>query len=100
MNRLMNYHSIDIQWGNHDVLWMGASAGQTACIANIIRTSIMYDNLSVLENGYGISLTPLMLFAMEVYKDDPCTQFKIRSKKSYNSEVKLEMKMQCKTVTI
>lgn len=100
MDRLMNYHSIDIQWGNHDVLWMGASAGQTACIANIIRTSIMYDNLSVLENGYGISLTPLMLYAMEVYKDDPCTQFKIRSKKSYNSEVKLEMKMQCKTVTI
>lgn len=94
MDRLMNYHSIDIQWGNHDVLWMGASAGQTACIANIIRTSIMYDNLSVLENGYGISLTPLMLFAMEVYKDDPCAQFKIRSKKSYNSEVKLEMKMQ------
>lgn len=94
MDRLMNYHSLDIQWGNHDVLWMGASAGQTACIANIIRTSIMYDNLSVLENGYGISLTPLMLFAMEVYKDDPCTQFKIRSKKSYNSEVKLEMKMQ------
>lgn len=94
MDRLMNYHSLDIQWGNHDVLWMGASAGQTACIANIIRTSIMYDNLSVLENGYGISLTPLMLFAMEVYKDDPCSQFKIRSKKSYNSEVKLEMKMQ------
>lgn len=94
MDRLMNYHSLDIQWGNHDVLWMGASAGQTACIANIIRTSIMYDNLSVLENGYGISLTPLMLFAMEVYRDDPCSQFKIRSKKSYNSEVKLEMKMQ------
>lgn len=94
MDRLMNYHSLDIQWGNHDVLWMGASAGQTACIANIIRTSILYDNLSILENGYGISMTPLMLFAMDIYGDDPCEQFKIRSKKKYNSEIKLEMKMQ------
>lgn len=93
MDRLMNYHSLDIQWGNHDVLWMGASAGQTACIANIIRTSILYDNLPILENGYGISMTPLLLFAMDAYADDPCTQFKIRSKKSYNSEIKLEMKM-------
>lgn len=61
MDSLLNYHSLDIQWGNHDVLWMGASAGQTACIANIVRTSILYDNLSVLENGYGISMMPLVL---------------------------------------
>ena len=55
MDRLCEYHSLDIQWGNHDVLWMGASSGQTACIANIVRTSLLYDNVSVLENGYGIS---------------------------------------------
>ncbi|MGN0502817.1 MAG: fructose-1,6-bisphosphatase [Ruminococcus sp.] len=92
MERLCNYHSLDIQWGNHDVLWMGASAGQTACIANIVRTSLLYDNVSVLENGYGISILPLMLFAMKTYGDDPCTQFKIRSKNSDASEIGLEMK--------
>lgn len=92
MERLCNYHSLDIQWGNHDVLWMGASAGQTACIANIVRTSLLYDNVSVLENGYGISILPLMLFAMKTYDDDPCTQFKIRSKNSDASEIGLEMK--------
>lgn len=92
MERLCNYHSLDIQWGNHDVLWMGASAGQTACIANIVRTSLLYDNVSVLENGYGISILPLMLFAMKTYGDDPCTQFRIRSKNSDVSEIGLEMK--------
>lgn len=61
IDSLMSYHSLDIQWGNHDVLWMGAFAGQTACIANIVRTSLLYDNLSVLENGYGISMMPLVL---------------------------------------
>ena len=92
MERLCNYHSLDIQWGNHDVLWMGALAGQTACIANIVRTSLLYDNVSVLENGYGISILPLMLFAMKTYGDDPCVQFKIRSKNSDASEIGLEMK--------
>ena len=92
MERLCNYHSLDIQWGNHDVLWMGASAGQTACIANIVRTSLLYDNVSVLENGYGISILPLMLFAMKTYGDDPCTQFRIRNKNSDMSEIGLEMK--------
>lgn len=92
MERLCSYHSLDIQWGNHDVLWMGASVGQTACIANIVRTSLLYDNVSVLENGYGISILPLMLFAMKTYGDDPCTQFKIRSKNSDASEIGLEMK--------
>lgn len=92
MERLCNYHSLDIQWGNHDVLWMGALAGQTACIANIVRTSLLYDNVSVLENGYGISILPLMLFAMKTYGNDPYTQFKIRSKNSDASEIGLEMK--------
>ena len=93
MDRLMKYHSIDIQWGNHDVLWMGASAGQTACVANIVRTSLLYDNLSVLENGYGISVMPLALFAMEVYGDDPCNEFEIRRRRSSQKEIDVEMKM-------
>lgn len=92
MDRLCEYHSLDIQWGNHDVLWMGASAGQTACIANIVRTSLLYDNVSVLENGYGISILPLLFFAMKTYKDDTCKQFKIKSKNSDESEIGLEMK--------
>lgn len=97
----MSYHSLDIQWGNHDVLWMGAFAGQTACIANIVRTSLLYDNLSVLENGYGISMMPLVLFAMETYADDSCTQFAIRSRHSndMDTQTKLAMKMQ-KAITI
>lgn len=96
MDSLMNYHSLDIQWGNHDVLWMGASVGQTACIANIVRTSLMYDNLSVLENGYGISLMPLVLFAIDTYKDDECEQFTIRLRHSTdsNAQTLLAMKMQ------
>lgn len=101
MDSLMSYHSLDIQWGNHDVLWMGAFAGQTACIANIVRTSLLYDNLSVLENGYGISMMPLVLFAIETYADDSCTQFAIRSRHSndMDTQTKLAMKMQ-KAITI
>ena len=101
MDSLLNYHSLDIQWGNHDVLWMGASAGQTACIANIVRTSILYDNLSVLENGYGISMMPLVLFAMEQYADDPCEQFAIRFRhnQGMTTQTKLAMKMQ-KAITV
>lgn len=101
MDSLLNYHSLDIQWGNHDVLWMGASAGQTACIANIVRTSILYDNLSVLENGYGISMMPLVLFAMEQYTHDPCEQFAIRFRhnQGMTTQTKLAMKMQ-KAITV
>ena len=96
MDSLMKYHSLDIQWGNHDVLWMGAGAGQTACIANIVRTSLLYDNLSVLENGYGISIMPLALFAMDIYKDDPCSEFAVKSRHSSttDNETQLSMKMQ------
>ena len=75
MDTLCDYHNFDIQWGNHDVLWMGAAAGNTACIANVIRMSMRYANLSTLEDGYGINLLPLATFAMDVYKDDPCMQF-------------------------
>ena len=75
MDGLRQYHSWDIQWGNHDVLWMGACAGNIACICNVIRLSLRYANLSTLEDGYGINIMPLAAFAMETYKDDPCEEF-------------------------
>ena len=75
MDTLASYHKWDIQWGNHDVLWMGALAGNTACICNVIRLSLRYANLTTLEDGYGINLVPLATFAMETYGDDPCTEF-------------------------
>lgn len=75
MDTLRQYHSWDIQWGNHDVLWMGAALGNEACICNVIRLSLRYGNLAVLEEGYGINLMPLATFAMEVYGDDPCEAF-------------------------
>lgn len=75
MDTLSAYHSWDIQWGNHDILWMGALAGNKACICNVIRLSLRYANLTTLEDGYGINLLPLATFAMEAYKDDPCEEF-------------------------
>jgi len=75
LDTLANYHDWDIQWGNHDILWMGAKAGNEACICNVIRLSLRYGNLSTLEDGYGINLVPLATFAMDVYGDDPCTAF-------------------------
>jgi fructose-1,6-bisphosphatase-3 len=76
MDKLLEYHSVDVQWGNHDVIWMGSAAGIKACIANLVRISARYMNLNTIEDGYGISLMPLATFAMEFYKDDPCSQFK------------------------
>ena len=76
LGALMKHHSVDIQWGNHDILWMGAAAGNKACIANVIRICTRYDNLHTLEVGYGISLRPLITFALKTYADDPCTDFK------------------------
>lgn len=75
MDTLVNYHSVDIQWGNHDILWMGAASGSRVCIANVVRICTRYANLDTIENGYGINLLPLATFAMEVYKDDPCENF-------------------------
>lgn len=75
LDTLQRYHSWDIQWGNHDILWMGASAGNNACICNVLRLSLRYANLTALEEGYGINLVPLATFAMETYADDPCTEF-------------------------
>ena len=78
MDQLEQYHSFDIQWGNHDMVWMGAAAGQLACIASVIRTSIRYGNLDLIEDGYGINMVPLATFAMDAYKDDPCKQFVLK----------------------
>ena len=75
MDTLCNYHNFDIQWGNHDILWMGAAAGNAGSIANVIRMCMRYGNLATLEDGYGINLLPLATFAMEVYGDDPCELF-------------------------
>ena len=69
MDLLMNYHSLDIEWGNHDILWMGAAAGSEACIATIIRNNLKYHNIRILENSYGISLRDLTLFAEKLYPD-------------------------------
>ena len=72
MDTLMDYHSVDFQWGNHDIVWMGAAAGSEACIANVIRICLRYANMETLEDGYAISLLPLATLAMDVYGDDPC----------------------------
>ncbi len=75
MDLLEHYHNWDIQWGNHDILWMGACAGNDACICNVIRLCLRYANMATLEEGYGINLVPLATFAMETYSDDPCAEF-------------------------
>ncbi|MBD5369543.1 MAG: fructose-1,6-bisphosphatase [Bacteroides sp.] len=75
LDTLANYKDFDIQWGNHDALWMGAAAGCEACIANAIRICLRYGNMETLEDGYGINLVPLATFAMETYGDDPCDVF-------------------------
>lgn len=75
LDLLYDYHSLDIEWGNHDILWMGAASGHRACICNVVRICARYNNLDVLENGYGINLIPLARFALECYKDDECELF-------------------------
>ena len=93
MDKLMNYHSLDIQWGNHDVLWMGAAAGQRGCIANAIRICARYGNLDILEDGYGINLLPLASFAMRVYETDPCTCFTLKGQDNTISKAEMEMNL-------
>ena len=103
METLANYHSWDIQWGNHDDLWMGACAGNDACICNVIRMSLRYANLLTLEDGYGINLLPLATFAMDTYKDDPCEEFKpiITSHSQHTDEKSLRLAaMMHKAITI
>lgn len=96
MDKLEEYHSLDIEWGNHDIVWMGAAAGSVVCMANVIRNSARYANLSTIEDGYGINLLPLATFAVEFYGDDPCEKFlpKIETDKNYTvKEMQLIAKM-------
>lgn len=72
MDKLMSMHDVDIQWGNHDISWMGAASGNLALIANVIRISMRYNNFDVLEDGYGLNLRALAVFAAEAYKEDEC----------------------------
>lgn len=91
MDQLMDYHSVDIQWGNHDVLWMGAAAGQHASIANVIRVCARYSNLDILEDGYGINLLPLASYAMRHYANDPCTCFILKNEIEDTHESKINL---------
>lgn len=94
MDMLCDYHSVDIQWGNHDIVWMGAACGHWACIANVIRSAATYGNLSTLEDGYGINLLPLAAFALETYGNDACEAFAIRHNTNYNTkDLSLDQKM-------
>lgn len=95
MDKLSKYHSVDIQWGNHDIVWMGAAAGQLACIATAIRNSIRYGNLDLIEEGYGINMLPLATFAMKEYADDSCRLFgfKVQPSGTNNEENDLTRKM-------
>lgn len=78
LDSLMNYHSVDIQWGNHDILWMGAASGSRTLVATVLANSLRYNNLDVIETGYGISLRPLSVFAGEVYRDCDVSQFTVK----------------------
>lgn len=95
MDALMNHHSVDIQWGNHDILWMGAAAGCEACICNVLRISLRYANLRTIEDGYGINLLPLATFAIEFYDSDSCQYFtpKTLDKNISENELSLFAKM-------
>lgn len=104
MDKLGEYHSWDIQWGNHDMLWMGACAGNYACICNVIRLSLRYANLMTLEEGYGINLMPLATFAMETYGKDSCKAFQpilnSENEKKFDSKTLKLMAMMHKAITI
>ena len=78
MDALIAYHNVDVQWGNHDIVWMGAACGQRGCIAHVVRNSARYGNLSILEDAYGINILPLARFALEAYAEDPCVAFGLK----------------------
>ncbi len=96
MDTLSNYHSLDIQWGNHDIVWMGASLGQRGCIAHVVRNCARYGNLSILEDAYGINILPLLAsFALEAYKDDPCVAFGLKGSPALPpQELEMNVKIQ------
>jgi len=101
MDMLLKHHSLDFQWGNHDIVWMGAAAGSLACICNVIRVSLRYSNMETLENGYAISMLPLISLAVDEYGSDPCTLFqpKYSSEEMTENEKQLMARMH-KAITI
>ena len=95
METLMRFHSLDIQWGNHDIVWMGASLGQRGCIAHVVRNCARYGNLSVLEDVYGINILPLASFALSAYADDPCVAFGLKGNPQLSeADLQLNIKIQ------
>lgn len=98
MDALAKYHCLDIQWGNHDIVWMGASLGQRGCIAHVVRNCARYGNLSILEDAYGINILPLATFALDAYRDDPCVAFGLKGnpdldERAYEMNVKIQKAM-------
>ena len=89
MDTLAEYTNLDIQWGNHDILWIGAALGNKACIANVIRICCRYNNNDILEEAYGINLLPFATFAMKYYGNDPCKRF--RAKEGVDSDLIAQM---------
>ncbi len=96
MDTLSRYVKWDIQWGNHDILWMGAAAGNDCCVANVVRVSLRYGNLGTLEDGYGINLLPLATFAMETYADDDCTDFRSHASEEDNTHSEKTLRLVAK----
>ena len=95
MDTLMKFHSLDIQWGNHDIVWMGASLGQRGCIAHVVRNCARYGNLSVLEDAYGINILPLASFALDAYRDDPCVAFGLKGNPQLSpADLEMNVKIQ------
>lgn len=102
MDTLCNYSHFDFQWGNHDALWMGACAGNDACIANVLRLSLRYGNMATLDDGYGLNLVPLTTYAMEVYGNDPCEGFgpHLDESSPYSEKTRLLMARMHKAISI
>ncbi len=102
IEKLQKFHSIDIQWGNHDILWMGATCGNQASIATVIRNCARYNNIGILEDAYGINIRPLSTFAMETYKNDDCKNFypKVFDETKYDESDKINIAKIHKAITI
>ena len=103
MDKLLDFHSLDIQWGNHDILWLGAACGNESCIANVIRICSRYDNLSTLEEQYGINIRPLSMFAAQTYKNDECKLFYPKNKESssrYSNSDKISISKIHKAISV
>lgn len=100
IEKLKRFHSLDIQWGNHDILWMGATCGNEASIATVVRICARYNNIAILEDGYGINIRPLSNFAVKTYKDDECTNFYPKDKCKYDESDKMNVVKIHKAISI